>query len=140
MDASAARAFQGALVHAQDGNFDLVPMSIDDFPPEEVMGFRIEGRPEMAARVVWVSDDRRSAVLVERMGPCKVIGHHQTEVFYLLEGRWTARRPDGTEYEVKGGDFVCFVEGQEEEVTVHETFTKCAFYHSSRPLPYEVTP
>lgn len=136
----AMKAFQGALIHAHAGDFDLVPMDIDDFPPEEVVGFRIEGRPEMAARVFWMSEDKRSAVMVERLGPCKVIGRHTNDVFYLMEGRWTAKRPDGTEYEVKAGDFACYAEGQREECTVHETFTKCAFYNSSQPLPYEVTP
>jgi uncharacterized cupin superfamily protein len=139
---TAQQAFQGVLIHAHapDLETSLVPLSVDDLPPEEEIGFRIEGRPELAMRVVWVSEDRRTAVLIERCGPCKVIGKHFTEVFYLVKGGWTAKRPDGTEYEIKAGDFACYAEGQAEEATVRETFVKCSMYHASRPLPYEVTP
>ncbi len=137
-----AKQFQGVLLHSGAGleDFRLVPVDVSALPPEEVLGFRIEGNPELAMRTVWVSADRCTAVNIERCGPCKVIGKHVTEVFYLLEGRWTAKRPDGSEYEVKAGDFACYAEGQAEECTVHETFVKFALYHSSRPLPYEVTP
>lgn len=142
MNETAQKAFQGALIHAQAGELerDLIPVSVKDLPPPEELGFRIEGEPEMAMRVVWVSEDKCTAVLIEKCGPCRITGSHVTEVFYVLAGRWTARRPDGTEYEVKAGDFVCYHEGQAEEATVHETFIKCSMYHSSQPLPYEVTP
>jgi uncharacterized cupin superfamily protein len=142
MSESAQQIFQGVVVHAQLAELErtLVPVSVDDLPPPEVIGFRIEGRPQLAVRVLWVSEDRRTAVLIEKCGPCRIIGRHFTEVFYFLTGRCTFRRPDGTEYEVKGGDFACYAEGQAEEATVHETFIKCSMYHSSRPLPYEVTP
>jgi uncharacterized cupin superfamily protein len=137
-----AKQFQGVLLRSGTSvdDFHLVTVDAASLPPEEVIGFRIEGNPEMAARTVWVSDDRCTAMNIEKCGPCKVIGTHFTEVFYLLAGRWTAKRPDGTEYEVKAGDFVCFAEGQAEECTVHETFVKFALYHATRPLPYEVTP
>lgn len=136
------KAFESALIHSRTANLDrfLVPVRVEDLPPPEQIGFRVEGKPELAVRVVWVSADRRTAVLIEKCGPCKVIGTHFTEVFYILKGRCTAKRPDGTVYAIKAGDFVCFAEGQSEEWTVHETLVKCSLYHASRPLPYEVTP
>lgn len=139
---AAQRAFQGTLIHAQDADLcaKLVPMTAADLPPEEVVGFRVEGNPEMAMRVVWVSEDRCTAVMIEKVGPCRVVGKHMTEVFYVLEGGWTARRPDGTEYEIRAGDFACYVEGQAEDTTSHEGFLKCSMYHASHPLPFEVTP
>lgn len=139
---TAGQAFQGALVHARDPGLvaSLVPLTVADLPPEEVIGFRVEGNPAMAMRVVWVSADRCTAVLIEKVGPCRVVGKHMTEVFYIIEGGWTARRPDGTEYEVRAGDFACYAEGQAEEATVAEGFLKCSMYHASHPLPFEVTP
>ena len=139
---TAQQAFQGVLIHAHAADLEtgLVPMTVNDLPPENEIGFRIEGNPEMAMRVVWVSEDRCTAVMIERVGPCKVIGKHMTEVFYVVRGGWTARRPDGTEYEIKAGDFACYAEGQQEEATVQEGFLKCSLYHRSQPLPFEVTP
>lgn len=142
MDKSAQQAFQGAVIHARIEELErtLVPVSVDDLPPPEVAGFRIEGRPELAMRVVWVSEDRHTAVLIEKCGPCRIVGAHFTEVFYFLSGHCTFQGSDGSVLEAKGGDFVCFTEGQTGEATVHETFLKCSMYHASRPLPYEVTP
>lgn len=141
MSQSVQQAFQGALIHAQAEDLDrrLVPVRIDQLPPPEEIGFRVEGEPEIALRVVWMSEDRRTAVLIEKCGPCKVVGTHFTEVFYIIRGRCTAKRPDGTTYQIKAGDFVCYAEGQSEEWIVHETLVKCSMYHASRPLPYEVT-
>jgi uncharacterized cupin superfamily protein len=143
MASTAQATFMGALIHAHDLDFDLVPIDLASLPPEEETGFRVEateGTPELSARVLWVSDDRRTAVGVERLTPCKVIGVHVNEAYYIVEGRITALRSDGSEYEIKAGDFVTYAEGQQDTWTVHETFLKCFFYSSSRPLPYEVTP
>lgn len=135
-------AFHRTIIHAHHADLakSLVPVRAADLPPPEVLGFRIIGDPEMAMRVIWMSDDRRSAMMIERCGPCTIVGRHFNDVFYLLRGRWTGKRPDGTSYEARAGDFLCFSEGDLDEAVVHETFLKCSFYHSARPLPFEVTP
>lgn len=136
----ALEAFQGTLINTKTiDDYELVEVDPADLPPEEVSGFRIEGSPKIEMRVVWVSEDRRSAATVERVGPCKVVGTHGNEVFYILEGGWTATRPDGSSYELKAGDFACYSEGQREEAVSNDGFLKVAFYNSSKPLPYEVT-
>lgn len=142
MQAEAMKRFQGVVVHAQapDIERNLVPLRASDLPPEEVAGFRIIGDPELALRVVWMSDDRRTAVMIEKCGPCRIVGRHSTEVFYLLKGHWTGTGPDGTRYEARAGDFICFADGQVDDATVHETIVKCSMYHSAQPLPFEVTP
>jgi uncharacterized cupin superfamily protein len=140
MESTAQQAFMGVLVNTRDLDVDLVPVDLAELPPEEETGFRIEGDPELAMRVLWVSEDRETAVGVERCTPGKIIGVHVNEAYYIVKGRITAKRPDGTEYEIKGGDFVTYGEGQAEEWTVHETYVKCFLYNASRPLPYQVTP
>lgn len=139
------KAFQGVVLHSGTSvdDFDLVPIDPATLPPEEVIGIRIvEGSPELALRTVWVSEDRCTAVNIEKMGPCRLVGRHFTDVFFLLSGRWTAKPldPTGPEYELRAGSFACYAEGQREECIVHETFVKFAMYHASHPLPYEVTP
>lgn len=138
MEQSTTTAFDGAIAHLSD--IDLVPIDIGDYPPEEEVGFRIEGDPEIAARVLWVSDDRRQAIGVERCGPGKIIGIHNNESHYFVQGRVTATRPDGSQYEITAGDYVAYGEGQHEEWEVHETYIKCFNMRSSKPLPFELTP
>jgi hypothetical protein len=87
-----------------------------------------------------MSDDRRTALMIERCGPCTIVGRHFNDVFYVVYGRWTGTRPDGSRYEARGVDFLCFTEGQPDEAVVHETFLECSPYHSARPPPFEVTP
>lgn len=141
----AMRELQGAIIGTRNRDFDLVPVPLDALPPEEELGFRLEGDPELAMRVVWVSDDKRKAVTIERCGPgrliaCEAENASYFNLFYFIEGRTTQTRTDGTTDEWKAGDFICFTEGQYEDSTIHEAFLKCAFYSSAEPLPYEVTP
>ena len=142
MQQDGLKAFQGMLIHAHDPNLErnLVPVRVQDLPPEDVLGFRIIGNPELALRVIWMSADRHTAIMIEKCGPCRIVGRHHTEAFYLIKGHWTGKRPDGTQYEVRAGDFVCFADGQVDDATVHETIVKCSLYHATRPLPFEVTP
>ena len=142
MDKVAFTAFQGTIIHAHDPDLErsLVPVRVQDLPPENILGFRIIGNPALALRVIWMSADRHTAIMIERVGPCRIIGRHYTEAFYLIKGHWTGKRPDGTQYEVHAGDFACFADGQVDDATVHETIVKCSLYHATRPLPFEVTP
>jgi uncharacterized cupin superfamily protein len=133
----AIKELQGAIIHTLNGDFDLEPVDLDALPPAEEMGYRIEGNPEVKMKVVWASEDRRTAVCVESInGPARVVGKHYNDVFYLISGGWTGTQPDGSKYEVKAGDFAVFPEGQEDDCTVPEGFLKCAFYHSSKPLAW----
>ncbi len=142
MNKQATSAFHGTIIHANDPDLErgLVPVRVQDLPPEDILGFRIIGNPELALRVLWMSGDKRTAIMIEKCGPCRIVGRHSTEVFYLLKGRWTGKRPDGTSYEVRAGDFACFADGQVDDATVHETIVKCSMYHATHPLPFEVTP
>jgi uncharacterized cupin superfamily protein len=141
MQAEAVRAFHGTIIHAHSPELErsLVPVPVASLPPQDVLGFRIVGDPELALRVIWTSTDRRTAILIEKCGPCRIVGRHVTEAFYLIRGRWTGRRPDGSPYEVRAGDFACFSDGHEDDATVHETIFKCSLYHATQPLPFEVT-
>lgn len=147
MNKAAQRAFQGAIVHTRPEELErsLVPVPLHALPPPEVVGFRLEGEPELAMRVLWMSPDRCKAVTVERCGRGKLIVCYPKEasyfhLFYFMKGHCTQTRTDGTTDDWRAGDFVCFTEGQYVESVIHETFLKVACYTSTQPLPFEVMP
>jgi uncharacterized cupin superfamily protein len=141
----AMKVFQGAIIDTRTRDFDLVSVDLETLPPPEVIGFRLEGDPKVEMRVLWMSDDKRKAVAIERCSPGRLIvcdppNTTYFNLFYFMEGHCTQVRTDGTTDEWSAGNVVCFTEGQYAESTIHETFLKCAYYSSSDPLPYEVTP
>lgn len=133
----ATKALQGAIIGTLNGDFEMDVIDLDTLPPEEILGFRVEGNPKMEMSVVWASEDRRTAVCVERItGRARVVGTHSNDVFYLISGGWTGTLPDGGTYEVKAGDFVVFAEGQVDDTVTPDGFLKCSYYNSSKPLGF----
>ena len=48
---------------------------------------------DFAVKLLYLSDDRRIAVGVERLGPSRLTGTHIGETLYFLAGRITAVPP-----------------------------------------------
>jgi uncharacterized cupin superfamily protein len=97
----------------------------------------IEGENvDYAARFLYLSDDKRVAVGIERLGPSRLIGTHIGETLYFLQGRVTCRPPDGEPYELKAGDFAYFPPGVDDVWDIEETYVKLFVIHSDSPLPF----
>jgi uncharacterized cupin superfamily protein len=91
---------------------------------------------EYAGRFLYLSDDRRVAVGIERLGPSLLVGTHIGETLYFLQGRITCRPPDGEPYTLQKGDFCFFPAGAEDVWEIEETYVKLFVIHSETPLPF----
>lgn len=97
----------------------------------------IDGAPvDYAGRLLYLSEDRRVAVGVERLGPSRLTGTHIGETVYFLKGRVEARPPDEEPYELRAGDFCYFEAGREDVWEIRETYVKLFVFHASEPLPF----
>jgi len=94
------------------------------------------GDPEYAGRFLYKSDDRRTVIGIERLGPSILKGTHIGETLYFLQGRVIARPPEGEPYELKAGDFCHFPPGVEDEWEIVETYVKLFHIHSETPLDF----
>jgi len=91
---------------------------------------------EYAGRFLYLSEDRRVAVGIERLGPSLLVGTHIGETLYFLAGRVTCRPPGGEPYELGAGDFCWFPPGVEDVWEIEETYVKLFVIHSEEPLPF----
>jgi uncharacterized cupin superfamily protein len=91
---------------------------------------------DYAGRFLYLSDDKRVAVGIERLGPSRLVGTHIGETLYFLRGRVTCRPPGGEPYELKAGDFCYFPPGGEDVWEIEETYVKLFVIHSREPLPF----
>jgi uncharacterized cupin superfamily protein len=91
---------------------------------------------EYAGRFLYLSDDRRVAVGIERLGPSRLVGTHIGETLYFLQGRVRCLPPGGEPYELKAGDFCFFPAGVEDVWEIQETYVKLFVIHSDEPLPF----
>lgn len=129
---------QRLLTHYVQNVDDTSALDLDPLPlPQGEWGVTIEGEDvDYAAKFLYLSDDRRVAVGIERLGPSRLIGTHLGETLYFLEGRVTCRPPDGERYELKAGDFAYFPPGVEDVWDIEETYVKLFVIHSDTPLPF----
>ena len=112
---------------------DLEPLPL----PKGEWGVTVEGENvDYAARLLYLSEDKRVAVGVERLGPSVLTGTHSGETLYFLKGRVRCRPPDGEPYELQGGDFCYFPPGVEDVWEIVETYVKLFVLHSEAPLPF----
>ncbi len=114
-------------------SLDLEPLPL----PKGEWGVTVEGEDvEYAGRFLYLSDDRRVAVGIERLGPSRLTGTHIGETLYFLEGRVTCRPSLGEPYELKAGDFAYFPPGIDDVWDIEETYVKLFVIHSDTPLPF----
>jgi uncharacterized cupin superfamily protein len=117
---------------------DLESLDLEPQPlPTGEWGVTVTGENvDFAVKLLYLSDDRRVAVGVERLGPSRLTGTHIGETLYFLAGRITCRPADGPPYELKAGDFCYFPPGGEDVWDIEETYVKLFVIHSDEPLPF----
>ncbi len=114
---------------------DVTAVELEPWPiPRGENGVTVIGEPERAGRFLYRSEDGRTAIGIERLGPSLLSGTHIGETLYFLEGRVVARPQDGEPYELKAGDFCHFPPGFEDEWEIVETYVKLFHIHSETPL------
>ncbi len=91
---------------------------------------------EYAGKFLYLSDDKRVAVGIERLGPSLLTGTHIGETLYFLAGSVLCRPPDGEPYRLKAGDFCYFPPGVDDVWEIEETYVKLFVIHSREPLPF----
>lgn len=126
------------LTHYVMSCTDVAALELEPLPlPKDEWGVTVEGKDvEYAARLLYLSDDKRVAIGVERLGPSLLTGTHIGETLYFLEGRVLCRPPGGDPYELKAGDFCFFPPGVEDVWEIVETYVKLFAIHSETPLPF----
>jgi uncharacterized cupin superfamily protein len=126
------------LTHYVQNVTDPSALDLEPLPlPQGEWGVTIEGENvDYAARFLYLSEDKRVAVGIERLGPSRLTGTHIGETLYFVQGRVTCRPPDGDPYELKAGDFAYFPPGVDDVWDIEETYVKLFVIHSDTPLPF----
>jgi uncharacterized cupin superfamily protein len=129
---------QQLLTHYATNVGDLSQLELEPWElPTGEWGVTVTGENvEYAGRFLYLSDDRRVAVGIERLGPSQLVGTHIGETLYFLQGRVTCRPPGAEPYELKAGDFCFFPAGVEDVWDIEETYVKLFVIHSEEPLPF----
>jgi uncharacterized cupin superfamily protein len=91
---------------------------------------------EYAGKLLYLSDDKRVAVGIERLGPSLLTGTHIGETLYFLRGRVLCRPPGGEPYRLATGDFCYFPPGVDDVWEIEETYVKLFVIHAQQPLPF----
>jgi uncharacterized cupin superfamily protein len=119
---------------------DLDALDLEPWPLPNTEALKIEsidGKPvEYSGRLVYLSDDRRIAVGIERLGPSLLTGTHAGETLHFLQGRIEARPPGAEPYELRAGDVCYFEPGMPDVWEIKETYVKLFVFHSPDPLPF----
>jgi uncharacterized cupin superfamily protein len=126
------------LTHYALNAGDLSALELEEWKlPTGEWGVTVTGENvEYAGRFLYLSEDKRVAVGVERLGPSLLTGTHIGETLYFLQGRVVCR-PEGSEpYELKAGDFCFFPAGVNDVWEIVETYVKLFVIHSEEPLPF----
>jgi uncharacterized cupin superfamily protein len=131
---------QALLTHyvRQVGDVDPLALDLDPWPlPTGEWGVTIEGEDvAYAGRFLYLSEDKRVAVGIERLGPSRLTGTHIGETLYFLAGKITCRPPAGEPYTLRAGDFCFFPAGVDDVWDIEETYVKLFVIHSETPLPF----
>lgn len=91
---------------------------------------------EYAGKFLYLSEDKRVAVGIERLGPSLLTGTHAGEVLYFLKGSILCKPAGGEPYRLKAGDYCYFPPGVEDVWEIEETYVKLFVIHSEVPLPF----
>jgi uncharacterized cupin superfamily protein len=129
---------QQLLTHYVTSAGDLSALELEPWElPTGEWGVTVTGENvEYAGRFLYLSDDKRIAVGIERLGPSTLVGTHIGETLYFLQGRVTCRPAEGEPYELKAGDFCFFPAGADDVWEIEETYVKLFVIHSDEPLPF----
>jgi uncharacterized cupin superfamily protein len=121
---------------AQVGDVDALELEPWTLPTGE-WGVTVTGENvEYAGRFLYLSDDKRIAVGIERLGPSLLTGTHIGETLYFLQGSVLCRPVGAEPYRLKAGDFCWFPPGVEDVWEIEETYVKLFVIHSAEPLPF----
>jgi hypothetical protein len=124
--------FAPLLTHPLDVELEAWPL------PAASSGVTVDGDPLFEGRILWVSDDGRRVVGIQRCGPCVMRGTHVDELSYFLEGSLTIESVGGEAFEVVAGAACVFPKGLETIWTVHDTFRKLFHLTGDDDLGYRV--
>lgn len=126
------------LTHYVMSCTDVDALELEPLPlPKGEWGVTVEGEDvDYAAKLLYLSDDKRVAVGVERLGPSLLTGTHIGETLYFLRGHVRCRPADGDPYELRAGDLCYFPPGVEDIWEIVETYVKLFVIHSDTPLPF----
>ena len=129
---------QQLLSHYALNAGDLSALELEPWElPTGEWGVTVTGENvEYAGRFLYLSDDKRVAVGIERLGPSRLVGTHIGETRYFLQGRVTCRPAGGEPYELKAGDFCFFPTGVDDVWEIEETYVKLFVIHAEEPLPF----
>jgi uncharacterized cupin superfamily protein len=129
---------QQLLTHYVASVGDLSELDLEPWElPTGEWGVTVTGENvEYAGRFLYLSDDRRVAVGIERLGPSLLVGTHIGETLYFLAGRVKCRPPAGEPYELRAGDFCYFPPGVDDVWEIEETYVKLFVIRSEEPLPF----
>jgi uncharacterized cupin superfamily protein len=118
------------------GDPDKLELDPWDLPTGE-WGVTVTGENvEYAGKFLYLSEDKRTAVGIERLGPSTLTGTHAGETLYFLRGQILCHPPGGEPYRLKEGDFCWFPPGVEDVWEIEETYVKLFVFHSEDPLPF----
>ena len=118
------------------GDVDTLELEPWELPTGE-WGVTVTGKNvEYAGRFLYLSEDKRVAVGIERLGPSLLTGVHAGETLYFLRGSVLCKPPGGEPYRLKAGDFCYFPPGVEDVWEIEETYVKLFVIHSETPLPF----
>lgn len=121
---------------AQVGDVDALELEPWTLPTGE-WGVTVTGENvEYAGRFLYLSDDKRIAVGIERLGPSLLTGTHIGETLYFLQGSVLCRPVGAEPYRLEAGDFCWFPPGVEDVWEIEETYVKLFVIHSAEPLPF----
>jgi uncharacterized cupin superfamily protein len=116
-------------------NAELEPWPLPQLDGPEGHGV-VAGEPRISGRVLWRSDDGKTATGLWECTPGTIGGSFVfTETDYLLTGRMTCTLPDGGTFEAKAGDVLLWPEGTKTTWEVHETVRKLFSMTSDSGLP-----
>jgi uncharacterized cupin superfamily protein len=129
---------QQLLTHYIANTGDLSALELEPWPlPTGDWGVTVTGEnAEYAGRFLYLSDDKRVAVGIERLGPSRLVGTHIGETLYFLQGRVLCTPSGGEPYELNTGDFCYFPPGVDDVWDIVETYVKLFVIHSKEPLPF----
>jgi uncharacterized cupin superfamily protein len=121
---------------AQVGDPDALELEPWALPTGE-WGVTVTGEDvEYAGTFLYLSDDKRVAVGIERLGPSRLTGTHCGETLYFLRGSVLCTPPEGEPYRLAAGDFCYFPPEMDDVWEIEETYVKLFVIHSPDPLPF----
>jgi uncharacterized cupin superfamily protein len=120
----------------QVGDPDALELDPWELPTGE-WGVTVTGENvEYAGKFLYLSEDRKVAVGIERLGPSLLTGTHIGETLYFLRGSVRCAPAHGDPYRLRAGDFCYFPPGNDDVWEIEETYVKLFVIHSETPLPF----